>query len=603
MTGSSSTASTELERVRAKYRQERDKRQDPRRRELLDLSAHRELLEDPYAPVTERAPVHDEVDALVVGAGWGGLLAAAHLREAGVSRIRVVDKAGDVGGVWYWNRYPGVMCDVESYIYLPLLEELGYIPKHRYSYGPEIRGYAARVAKHFGLYDLALFHTAVSGLTWQEDAGAWQVSTDRGDEFAARFVVVAHGSFTSLKLPAIEGIESFAGKLFHSSRWDYDYTGGDTLSPLTRLGDKTVGVVGTGASAIQIVGPLAEASKQLYVFQRTPSTVAPRNNTETDQAWAASLQPGWQRRRRDNFTAVTNGEKVTEDLVQDAWTVFYKAMLGSDGYGDLSPEELAERRELLDLEHMEKIRARVSATVNDPAVAEALKPYYRYQCKRPAFHDDYLLAFNRPNVRLVDTDGKGIERITEHGVVAGGQEYQLDCLILATGFDQDAAYTERIGFDITGRGGQRLSAKWADGPETFQGIMTSGFPNFWFLPTNYMQGTAQVNFVHTLDDTGRHIAQVIAELERRRLIADVQPEAEQEYVSQLTSSAGLALLGSGKFLESCTPGRWNNEGDLAARPTKNVNYPGVSTAYFAMLRDWLEDGTLSGLQLTPRAGR
>ncbi|MGH3247069.1 MAG: flavin-containing monooxygenase [Trebonia sp.] len=597
---SSDAGNGELDRVRAKYRQERDKRQDPGRRDLLDLHGREELLADPYTPVAEREPVRDEVDALVVGAGWGGLMAVAHLRKAGISRIRVVDKAGDVGGVWYWNRYPGVMCDVESYIYLPMLEELGYMPKHRYSFGPEIRQYAQRVAEHFGLYDLAQFHTGVSGLRWAGDAGAWQVSTDRGDDFSARYVVVAHGSFTSLKLPAIPGIDDFTGKLFHSSRWDYDYTGGGTRSPLTKLHDKTVGVVGTGASAIQIVAPLGESSKQLYVFQRTPSTVAPRDNVETDPVWAASLQPGWQRRRRENFTAVTNGEKVSEDLVQDGWTVFYRSMMSSEGYDDLSPEQLAERRELLDLEHMEKIRARVAATVNDPETAEALKPYYRYLCKRPAFHDEYLPAFNQPNVTLVDTGGKGVERVTADGVIADGQEYKLDCLILATGFDQEAAYTDRIGFDVTGRDGQLLSAKWADGPETLHGIMTSGFPNFFLLPTNNMQGTATVNFAHNLENTGEHVAQVVAELERRGAVGEPDRAAEDDYVTELTSGAGLALLGSRGFLESCTPGRWNNEGDLDARASKNVNYPGLSSAYFGMLEEWLVDGGLVGLRLTPR---
>jgi cation diffusion facilitator CzcD-associated flavoprotein CzcO len=599
--GSAGSGTGELERVRAKYRQERDKRQDPHRRELLDLHGRDELLADPYTPVTDREPVTDAVDALVVGAGWGGLTAAAHLRKEGISRIRVVDKAGDVGGVWYWNRYPGVMCDVESYVYLPMLEELGYMPKHRYAFGPEIRGYAKQVAEHFSLYELALFHTGVSGLSWSDDDGAWRVSTDRGDDFLARYVVVAHGSFTSLKLPAIPGIDQFTGKMFHSSRWDYDYTGGDTRSPLTKMGDKTVGVIGTGASAIQIVAPLGESSKQLYVFQRTPSTVAPRDNAETDPVWAASLQPGWQRRRRENFTAVTNGEKVSEDLVGDGWTVFYNSMLSTAGYDDLSPGQLAERRELLDLEHMEKIRARVEATVNDPETAEALKPYYRYLCKRPAFHDEYLPAFNLPNVTLVDTDGKGVERVTATGVVAGGQEYQVDCLILATGFDQDAAYTDRIGFDVAGRGGQLLSEKWADGPETLHGVMTSGFPNFFILPTNYMQGTATVNFVHNLENTGEHIARLVAELERRGAIGEADRAAEDDYVTEITAGAGLALMGSRAFLESCTPGRWNNEGALDARASKSVNYPGLSSTYFGLLADWLADGGLVGLRLTPRA--
>jgi cyclohexanone monooxygenase len=540
------------------------------------------------------------VDALVVGAGWGGLLAAAHLRKQGIRRIRVVDKAGDVGGVWYWNRYPRVMCDVESYVYLPMLEELGYMPRHRYSYGPEIRAYAQRLAGHFGLYELALFHTAVSGLEWEEDTGSWQVRTDRGDDFRARYVVVAYGSFASLKLPAIEGMSDFRGKLFHSSRWDYGYTGGSTLEPLTKLHDKTVGVVGTGASAIQIVAPLADASGELYVFQRTPSTVAPRNNAETDPVWAASLQPGWQRRRRDNFTAVTNGEKVAEDLVQDGWTVYYQAILSSDGYQDLTPEQVAEKRELLDLEHMEKIRARVEATVRDPRAADTLKPYYRYMCKRPAFHDEYLEAFNQPNVRLVDIARTGVQRITENGLIAGDQEYDLDCIVLATGFVGEGLYTDRIGFDVTGRGGQRLSAKWADGPETFHGIMTSGFPNFFFLPVSNMQGTAAANFVHTLEDTGEHISLLVAELERRGVLADVGQQAEDDYVERVTGGGGLALMGSRDFLQSCTPGRWNNEGDPGGRLSKSVNYPGVSRDYFEMLAQWRADGALEGLQLTSR---
>jgi cation diffusion facilitator CzcD-associated flavoprotein CzcO len=593
-----SSASTDLQRVREKYRLERDKRLDPRRRDILDLSGHEELLEDPFTSVAERDPVYDVVDAVVVGAGWGGLLAAAHLHKQGVRRIRIIDKAGDVGGVWYWNRYPGVMCDVESYIYLPLLEELQYIPRHRYSYGPEIREYAGKVAKHFGLYDLALFHTAATGMRWQEESGSWQVTTDRGDSFRAQYVVLAHGSFTSLKLPDIPGIDAFRGKLFHTSRWDYDYTGGDTLEPLDKLHDKTVGVVGTGASAVQVVAPVGEAAKQCYVFQRTPSTVAPRNNAETDPKWAASLQPGWQKARRDNFTAVTNGEQVGEDLVGDGWTVFYQAMLSDAGFAGLPPEQVAEHRERIDLAHMESIRARIDSTVSDAEVAERLKPYYRYQCKRPAFHDEYLPAFNLPNVHLVDTDGKGVERITERGVHVNGTEYELDLIVLATGFDQDSPYTDRIGFDVVGVGKQRLSEKWADGPETLHGIMTSGFPNFFLLPPNYHQGTAAVNFVHTLEETARHIATVVGELQRRGVVADVSRDAELAYVAQLTDSSGLALLGSRKFLEDCTPGRWNNEGDLSARPSKWVNYPGVSSSYFAMLDRWRSDGKLAGLKLS-----
>ncbi|MEW2397206.1 NAD(P)/FAD-dependent oxidoreductase [Streptomyces sp. NPDC046862] len=594
-----SAAPADLDRARAKYRAERDKRLDPSRREILDLAGHEELVEDPFMDVVPREPLYDTVDVMVVGGGFGGLLAAAHLRKAGLERIRIVEKAGDVGGVWYWNRYPGVMCDVESYVYLPMLEELGYMPRHRYSYGPEILAHTQRLARHFRLYDHALFHTSVTGVTWEEGSARWRVRTDRGDEFQTRYVVVAHGSFTSLKLPAIEGIDSFEGKLFHTSRWDYDYTGGDASRPLSKLGDKRVGVIGTGATAIQIVAPLAEAARQLLVFQRTPSTVAVRDNRETDQKWAQTLEPGWQKRRRANFTAVTNGEKITEDLVGDGWTVFYHAMLSSDGYGDLTPQGLAEKRELTDLQHMENIRARIDKVVRDPATAEALKPYYRYQCKRPCFHDEYLPAFNRPNVQLVDTQGEGVRRITPRGVVVGGVEYPLDCLILATGFDQDSAYVDRVGFDVAGRDGLTLSGKWKDGPETFHGVMSSGFPNFFLLPPNYTQGTAAVNFCHTLEETAQHIAFLIAEFERRHVIADVTRQGEEAYVEHVVEGSGLALLGGGGFLKDCTPGRWNNEGNPEDRPRKNVNYPGTSTAYFSMLEEWRQRGEFAELNLTP----
>jgi len=590
----------DLDRARAKYRAERDKRLDPSRREILDLTGREELVEDPFTDVVPRGPLHDTVDAVVVGGGFGGLLAAAHLRKAGVDRIRVVEKAGDVGGVWYWNRYPGAMCDVESYVYLPMLEELGYIPRHRYAYGPEILAYAQKMAAHFELYEHALFHTSVTGLRWDTAGARWSVRTDRDDEFEARYVVVAHGSFTSLKLPAIDGIDTFEGRLFHTSRWDYDYTGGGPASPLARLGDKSVGVIGTGATAVQIVAPLAESAKKLSVFQRTPSTVGVRDNRETDQEWAKTLEPGWQKRRRDNFTLVTNGEKITEDLVQDGWTVFYHAMLSSEGYGDLSAEELTERRELTDLQHMENIRTRIDAVVRDPGTAEALKPYYRYQCKRPCFHDEYLPAFNRPNVQLVDTQGQGVQRITAKGVVVDGVEYPLDCLVLATGFDQDSSYVDRIGFDVTGLDGITLSHKWEHGPETFQGVMTSGFPNFFFLPPNYTQGTAAVNFVHTLEETVRHVAFLVGEFERQGVVADVTRRAEDAYVQRVVAGSGLALLGGGSFLKDCTPGRWNNEGDPEGRPRKNVNYPGTSTAYFSMLEEWRRRGDLTDLSLTPR---
>jgi cation diffusion facilitator CzcD-associated flavoprotein CzcO len=581
-----------LERVREKYAAERAKRLDPERGAILDRQEFRDYFDDPFTEFREREPVHDHVDALVIGAGLGGLIAGARLREIGVDRIRIVDTAGDVGGVWYWNRYPGAQCDVESYIYLPFLEETGYVPKLKYSYGPEIRAYTQLLARHFDLYQLALFQTTITSLTWDADAGRWEVSTDRGDEFTTRYVILMQGAFSIPKLPAIPGIETFQGAMFHSARWDYGYTGDD----LANLADKTVGLIGTGATGIQIVAPVGEAAKQLYVFQRTPSTVAERNNRETDVAWFTSQPPGWLKERAENFTMITNGESVEEDLVHDGWTVFYKAILGS-GEAGLGPEEQALKREEFDLAHMEHIRARVDSIVSDPETAAALKPYYRYQCKRPAFHDQFLPAFNRSNVSLVDTNGLGIDRITERGVVVNGREYELDCLVIATGFDQDADFTDRIGFDITGVGGQKLSEKWKDGPLTLHAVMTSGFPNFFMRVTRDYHGTSGVNLVHTLEEANIHFARVIAALERRGVIADPTPEAELEYVESIMGGRHV-LVGSADLLQNCTPGYYNYEGRLQQKGPLYANYPGTAMSFFRMLRQWRESSEFSGLKLT-----
>ncbi|MDI1365799.1 MAG: NAD(P)/FAD-dependent oxidoreductase, partial [bacterium] len=253
------------------------------------------------------------------------------------------------------------------------------------------------------------------------------VATDRGDTIRARFVVLATGPLNKPKLAAIPGVETFKGHSFHTSRWDYDYTGGSSTTPLDKLGDKRVGVIGTGATAIQCVPPLAASAQHLYVFQRTPSSVDARNNSPTDPAWAASLQPGWQQARMENFTAQMAGHLADEDMVGDGWTVLARAikkMFAQDPGADFG--QLLDRA---DMEKMVEVRARIEDLVEDPATAEALKPWFSLFCKRPCFHDGYLGVFNQPNATLVDTAGRGVEKITEAGVVVAGQEYPLDCLV------------------------------------------------------------------------------------------------------------------------------------------------------------------------------
>ena len=426
--------------LRAKYQEEREKRlrDDGMAQyvEIKDEYAH--FVEDPYVePGFTRAPLSDEVDVALIGGGFGGLLAGARMREAGVEDLRLIEKGGDIGGTWYFNRYPGIACDVESYVYIPMLEELGTMPARKYATGEEIYAHCRKIAEKYDLYRNAALQTEVEAIEWDEETARWTIRTNRGDAMRARFVVLANGYLQKPKLPGIPGILDFKGHMFHTSRWDYEYTGGDANGGLTKLADKRVGIVGTGASAIQCVPHLGRHAEHLYVFQRTPSSVDVRDDRPTDPEWVASLEPGWQQRRIENFQILRAGGMAEEDLVQDGWTDISKmlALMFADGAEEMTPAQLEEAMELADFQKMEEIRARVEEVVEDPAVAEALKPWYRQFCKRPCFHDDYLPTFNRPNVTLVDTQGRGVEQITEKGVVVDGEEIELDCLIFATGFE------------------------------------------------------------------------------------------------------------------------------------------------------------------------
>ncbi len=600
-------APSDLDQTREKYRQERAKRVGGDRDATLALTgelAH--YRQDPYRPARPRPAVTDDVDVTIVGGGFGGLLCGATLRGLpsgrDAARIRVIDRAGDFGGVWYWNRYPGAQCDIESYIYLPLLEETGTIPTEKYAHAPEIFDHARALGRHYDLYDLALFHTAVTGATWHEAQRRWEVSTDRGDRFLSRYLILAIGSLDKVKLPAIPGAQDFAGHSFHTSRWDYDYTGGLRTGQLTGLRDKTVGVVGTGATALQCVPHLGEWAGRLYVFQRTPSTVGERNNRPTDPAWAASLRPGWQERRVRNFTAILAGGEADTDLVDDSWTRLYTALLHpvperlgiTEPAGSAGPGEPGRLGELADLAMMERIRDRIDAVVTDPRQAAALKPYYRYLCKRPGFHDDYLDTFNRPGVCLVDTGGAGIERVVPDGVVAGGRTYHLDCLIWATGFEWNTSYTSRIGFDLRGRGGASLAGKWRDGLATLHGMTTHGFPNFFTLPGPNSQAVVTTNFMHMLTECARHVSYIIGATEERGARGFALTEkAEREWVDTILARAKY----NAEFQRACTPGRFNNEGRPDGRPRANTNFGDGPLEFFQLLENWRAAGGLAGLEL------
>ncbi len=589
----------DAERLRAKYREERDKRirADANEQYFEVKGTYAHYLDDPYVePGFSREPLTDEVEVAVIGGGFGGLLVAAQLRDEGVEDIRIIDSAGGFGGTWYWNRYPGVACDIESYIYLPLLEETGYMPKQKYVTGAEILEHCQRIARKYDLYRDTCFQTKVTELGWDEDAARWIISTNRGDRMKAHFVCMGIGVLNQPKLPGIPGIEEFEGHAFHASRWDYAYTGGDSDGNLTGLRDKRVGILGTGATAVQCVPHLGEAAEHLYVFQRTPSSIDVKENDPTDPEWAKSLKPGWHQDRMDNFQILTAGGYQAEDLVSDGWTEIIRKLLAEFQKGDNpdgSPEDPAKVVELADFEKMEQIRARVDALVEDKATAEALKPYYRQFCKRPCFHNEYLPTFNRDNVTLVDTKGKGVERVTEKGVVVDGQEYALDCLIYASGFEVGTDYSRRAGYEIYGRGGQSLTEKWADGVRTLHGMQSHGFPNCFFI-MSVVQAGFTVNFTHGLGDSGKHIAFIIKRaLDEGIRTLEVSAEAEAEWVDTILRLA----MSMGDFQQSCTPSYYNNEGQPGPESSQNGFFFGEPGEFARILEQCRAKGGMDGLEL------
>jgi cyclohexanone monooxygenase len=590
--------------IRARYAEERDRRL---RSDGVDQyqrlkGKFGDFAVDPWTPVTEREPVTDHVTFAFIGGGFSGLTAGARLKESGVDDVRIIDGAGGFGGVWYWNRYPGAMCDTASLVYLPLLEETGHVPTEKYVHGPEILEHCRRIGNHYELYDKALFHTQVTDLTWDDEASRWIVETDRGDRFTAQFVGMGLGPLSVAKLPGLPGIESFAGHSMHTSRWDYGYTGGDPQgAALGGLRDKRVGVVGTGATAVQLVPELAKYAKELYVFQRTPSSINWRGNGPLDEKTRRAMEePGWQKEWLANFTL--NWEGLTgqpapgievADLVQDGWTDIGRRMRAQihSAPEEMSPEAVMAAVEDLDLSVMEKLRRRIDDVIDDEETAEKLKPWYSLFCKRPCFHDEYLPAFNRPNVRLVDTFGQGVERVTPAGAVVAGQEYPLDCLIYASGFEYGTDFLSRAGYDVTGRDGVKLSKEWADGMRTLHGMHVHGFPNMFIV--QLAQGAfLGSNVPHGFDEAAETIAAVVS-----KSLADGYDEVE---VSQQAQEDWVEMLlrdGMPFGNPACTPGYYNNEGQPFGRAfALSVGDPRGATAFFAMIDEWRRAGEFPELE-------
>tara|TARA_B100001057_G_scaffold35770_1_gene32358 strand:+ start:1249 stop:3072 length:1824 start_codon:yes stop_codon:yes gene_type:complete len=585
-----------------RYAVEREKRiREDAEAQFVKLShdspfANKYLEEDPYCEPVQRDPIKDEREVIVIGGGWVGMLTAARLVQAGIEGVRIVESGGDFGGTWYWNRYPGAQCDIESYSYLPLLEETGYVPKLRYSFAPEIYEHAQRIGQHFGLYEDAVFQTWVTELRWLEDDNRWLVQTNHGDEMRARHICLGTGPANRPRLPGIPGVENFKGHSFHTCRWDYDYTGGSHEGGLENLADKTVAIIGTGATAVQCVPALGESAKQLYVFQRTPSSVDVRNNAETDPKWAASLKPGWQKERQKKFGEAFLGGPIDPAFVDDGWTRLTRNVRT---LASKATEQVSNLVQLADFKTMEEIRGLVDETVRDPETADKLKAYYNQFCKRPTFNDHYLDTFNRDNVELVDVSTtQGVEAITERGVVASGKEYEVDCIIYASGFEITSSYERRLGIPIFGIGGRSIYEHWQDGMRSMHGLMVSGFPNLYMCGGGFVFQLG-ANYAHGIDVQAGHVAYTISELSRRGIqSANVSHQAEEHWISnQLDTRISSFVLGGSP--DTCTPGYYNQEGTRKRyRDVRRETYSKGVGAYMKLLRDWRESNTLEGLELS-----
>ena len=560
------------ESVRAKYQEERDKRLVPGNGDIHDLRHDpffARFRDDPFTPVTPRERIVDDVEVAIVGGGLAGTLTGVHLRKSGLQRIRIIDVAGGIGGTWYWNRYPGVSCDVESYIYLPMLEEFGYIPTAKYVSGDEIREHLETIAARYDLVREALFHTEVTKSAWDDAGGRWVVHTNRGDTIRAQYLVMAVGHLNLMKIPVIAGMEYFQGRAFHAARWDFGYTGGTPDGHLSGLADKVVAVIGTGASAVQCLPAVGASAQRTYVFQRTPIVVGVRNNRPTDEEFMKGLRPGWQWERMLNFQDAMDGV-AGSDLVDDGWTHHWAPLVRARVRG-MSPEERVRNIEALDFSIMEEHRRRIDEVVEDPETARALKPYYRYLCRRPTWHDEYLDTFNLPTVTLVDCPA-GIERITEHGVVVAGREYEVDCIIYATGFEaEQTPLPRRVGHEVVGRGGETLAEKWGDRAQTLNGLFTHGFPNLFLMPAPFQQAANSINFALISTVAAQNIAAIVESLGKQDVhVFEVAEEAEADWVNGIIESSGDWATA----LSACTPSRLNYYGDVSRFRPENSNYGG-----------------------------
>nr|QDO73504.1 PeniC [Penicillium griseofulvum] len=589
-----------------KYQQERKKRQ-------LNCVPDNEATElhHKYAPVQgvdqpsyTRSPIITDSKVVIIGGGLAGLVTAVKLKTQGINDFVILEKGAECGGTWHWNQYPGAACDIESLIYLPLLEETGYVPQSRYSSGAEIRAHVARIILKWNLGEHICPLTQVTSTKWDESKLRWEVQTDHSDSLTCQFLVLATGLFHEPNLPRIPGSERFKGDQFHSGRWDYAVTGGDPAGsvPMDKLATKTVGVIGTGASGVQIVPRLAQDAKKLYVFQRTPSSITARDNyTMTPLMTEPVIQkPGWQRARMVQFCEMLEAEEHEmsdkDGTVAEGFDALsLRKVLNGMRKDDVAPAQMGELYARADISLMESIRKHVSNTVDDHETAEKLKPWYPFLCKRPVFQNDYLSSFNRSTVELVDTNGQGVSCLTEKGVVANGKEHEVDLLIYATGFDYEIGtpFYQRTRIHVFGSHGQTLDDAWADqGPSTLFGIHIRDFPNLLYIGP--CQAGVTFNFTHTIYEAADHISHVIGDcLKDGASFQAIQPsiEAQSDWVKQTEEGSEMRL----QYAQSCPPGYFNGHGRPEKIPARWGYYPKGIKAWANAMRECRAEG-MKGLE-------
>ena len=508
-----------------------------------------------------------DFDAVVIGAGFGGMYMLHRLRLKGF-KVRVFETGKGVGGTWYWNRYPGARCDVESvqysYQFSPELQQ-EWEWTERYATQPEILRYANHVADRFDLRRDIRFETRVTRATFDEGVHAWTVETDKGDRVSARFVVTALGCLSSPNTPDIPGLADFKGPTYHTGNWPHegvDFTG------------KTVGVIGTGSSAIQSIPMIARQARHLTVFQRTANYTVPAHNRPLDPDYVREVKANYPAMRRrakatppgidfkiNMASAIATPEAERQREFQERWDYGGLGFMAS--FSDLLLNDGSNRTAA------DFVRAKIREVVKDPELADRLTPRNVIGCKRLCVDTGYWATFNQPHVTLVDVGDAPIERITADGLRADGKDYTFDCLVLATGFDAMTGALQRI--DIRGRGGRSLRDKWTEGPKTYLGLTMAGFPNL-FTITGPGSPSVLTNMLPSIEQHVEWIADCIEHMRARGATSiEADRDAEEAWVGHVGDVAGPTLR------SSCSS--WYVGANIPGKPRVFMPYIGGFPAY------------------------